>query len=283
MVEWIIEQLSYPFVRKGLLAGIFLAAAFAPLSPFVIQRRLSLAGDALAHGTLPGVFIAFSLFGLGSFTLAIGGYIATLLIVAIAAALSWRSIIKSDALLGATYIIFFSIGGVMVSSGSTSLNLQEFLIGTPLGIRDEMLLLTGAMALVSVVTMFIIYRPLALQTQDPAFFASLYRNGWWVTQGFMVLFVLVLITSVNAFGTLLSISFAILPALAARSWANSMVSIMFASFIFGVLACVGGMVLTLHIEYAPTGPTMVLFAGAIWLVSYLLGPFGLRFSLNSSS
>lgn len=283
MVEWIIEQLSYPFVRKGLLAGIFLAAAFAPLSPFVIQRRLSLAGDALAHGTLPGVFIAFSLFGLGSFTLAIGGYIATLLIVAIAAALSWRSIIKSDALLGATYIIFFSIGGVMVSSGSTSLNLQEFLIGTPLGIRDEMLLLTGAMALVSVVTMFIIYRPLALQTQDPAFFASLYRNGWWVTQGFMVLFVLVLITSVNAFGTLLSISFAILPALAARAWANSMVSIMFASFIFGVLACVGGMVLTLNIEYAPTGPTMVLFAGAIWLVSYLLGPFGLRFTLNSSS
>lgn len=283
MVEWIIEQLSYPFVRKGLLAGIFLAAAFAPLSPFVIQRRLSLAGDALAHGTLPGVFIAFSLFGLGSFTLAIGGYIATLLIVAIAAALSWRSIIKSDALLGATYIIFFSIGGVMVSSGSTSLNLQEFLIGTPLGIRDEMLLLTGAMALVSVVTMFIIYRPLALQTQDPAFFASLYRNGWWVTQGFMVLFVLVLITSVNAFGTLLSISFAILPALAARAWANSMVSIMFASFIFGVLACVGGMVLTLNIEYAPTGPTMVLFAGAIWLVSYLLGPFGLRFTLTSSS
>lgn len=283
MLEWIIEQLSYPFVRKGLLAGIFLAAAFAPLSPFVIQRRLSLAGDALAHGTLPGVFIAFSLFGLGSLTLAIGGYIATLSIVAIAAAVSSRSIVKSDAVLGAVYIIFFSVGGVLVSSGSTSLNLQEFLIGTPLGIRDEMLFLTGSIAVISVSSMVVLYRPLALQTQDPAFFSSLYLNGWWVTQGFMIIFVLVLITSVNSFGTLLSISFAILPALAARAWTNSMVSIMFASFFFGVLACVGGMVLTLNIDYAPTSPTMVLFAGGIWVFSYLFGPFGLRFILRSSS
>ncbi len=283
MITWIVEQVSFPFVWKALLTSLFLCAAFAPLSVFVIQRRLSLAGDALAHGTLPGVFLAYVTFGLATLGLVIGGYMATLLIVGLSAAISWRSILGNDAVLGAIYVTFFSVGSLMVSSGSTALNLQEFLIGTPLGIRQEMLLFSGFVAAVSLAAMVFLYRPLTLQTQDPNFFSSLYPRGWWVSQGFMALFVLVLITSVNAFGTLLSIALAILPALAARCWLNSVPWIMALSFVLGVLACVGGMFLTLSVTFAPTGPTMVLLSSLIWLVSHLCGPYGLRYSLSSAA
>ena len=283
MLDWIWDQLTFPFVWKGLLAGLFLSAAFAPMSVFVIQRRLALAGDALAHGTLPGIFLAFALFGLSPIALALGGFISSLLIVALAALLSWRTLFRTDALLGGVYITFFSVGGVLVSSGASALNLQEFLIGTPLGIRNQMLILTGVIALISVTAMIFLYRPLVLQTQDPAFFSSLYRQGWWVSQGFMVLFVLVLITSVNIFGTLLSIALAILPPLAARCWLNSVPRIMGLSFGIGCAACIGGMFASLIATFAPTGPMMVLFAAGIWAISYLFGPFGLRLSFQASA
>lgn len=283
MLEWIWDQLSFPFVWKGLLAAVLLSAAFAPLSIFVIQRRMSLAGDALAHGTLPGIFIAFTIFGLAPLALALGGFLASLCIVLLAAALSWRSLFRADAILGGIYITFFSVGGVMISSGSTALNLQEFLIGTPLGIRNQMLWFAAAVAAFSLAGMAFLYRPMTLQTQDPAFFSSLYRRGWWVNQLFMVLFVLVLITSVNIFGTLLSIALAILPPLAARCWSNSVLHIMGLSFLIGAVACFVGIIVTLIVTFAPTGPTMVLFAAGFWLVSYMIGPFGLRLSLHSSS
>ena len=283
MLEWIWDQLSFPFVWKGLLAALFLAAAFAPLSVFVVQRRLALAGDALAHGTLPGIFLAFAAFGLSPLALALGGFASSLLIVAITAALSWRTLFRTDSLLGGIYITFFSIGSVMVSTGSMALNLQDFLIGTPLGIQNQMLVLASAVALISGLGMVFLYRPLALQTQDPAFFASLYQQGWWVSQGFMILFVLVLITSVNTFGTLLSIALAILPPLAARCWLNTAPKIMLLSFGFGFTACLAGMFASLVVTFAPTSPTMVLFAAAIWLMSYLFGPFGVRLSVHTYS
>ena len=280
MLDWIVEQLAFPFVRRGLLAAFFLSVAFAPISVFVIQRRLALAGDALAHGTLPGVFIAFAFFGISPFALAFGGYVAALMIVALAAALSWRSLFRGDALLGGVYIAFFSIGAFVVSTGSSALNLQDFLIGTPLGVRHQTLILTAGVAVLSVMGMGVLYRPLTLQTQDSAFFASLYRQGWWVSQGFMVVFVLVLISAVNAFGTLLAIALAILPPLAARCWLNSAIKIMALSFGFALIACIAGMFTSLIMTFAPTGPTMVLFSVGLWLVSYLFGPFGVRLSLH---
>ena len=281
MLNWIYDQLAFPFVWKGLLAAFFLSVAFAPLSLFVIQRRLSLAGEALAHGTLPGIWLAYVFFGLSPLALTIGGYLTALCVVAMGAALSWRTLLQSEAALGGIYITFFSIGGILVSRGSSALNLQDFLVGTPLGILDDMLYLTAGVAFVSVLTMSLLYRPLILQTQDPAFFASLYKRGWWVSQGFMIVFVLVLMTAVNAFGTLLAISLAILPPLAARCWVNVVSKIMILSFGLAFAACLAGMTASLLVTFLPTGPVMVLFMALIWLKSYLFGPFGLRLSFHT--
>ena len=282
MLEWLVDQFSLQFVSNFLLAAFFLSLALAPLSIFVIQRRLSLAGEALAHGTLPGVWLAFIFYGLSPLALTLGGYGAALTLVALGAALSWRSLFRSDALLGGLYITFFSVGGILVSSNSTAINLQEFLVGTSLGVDTDMITLSLVVTLISLVIMGLIYRPLALQTQDPAFFISLYPHGWWVTQGFMAVFVLVLITAVNAFGTLMAIALAILPALAARCWINWVPGIMALSFLYSFIACVGGLLISLLVDFAPTGPTIVLVSAGIWGLSYLCAPYGLRQSLHHS-
>ena len=43
---------EFAFMRRALLGGVMLALSAAPLGVFLILRRLSLIGDAIAHGIL---------------------------------------------------------------------------------------------------------------------------------------------------------------------------------------------------------------------------------------
>ena len=44
---------EFVFMRRALLGGLVLACSTAPLGVFLILRRMSLIGDAVAHGILP--------------------------------------------------------------------------------------------------------------------------------------------------------------------------------------------------------------------------------------
>ena len=44
---------EFLFMRRALLGGLVLACSIGPLGVFLILRRMSLIGDAVAHGILP--------------------------------------------------------------------------------------------------------------------------------------------------------------------------------------------------------------------------------------
>ena len=50
---------EFQFMRRALLGGLLLACSTAPLGVFLILRRMSLIGDAVAHGILPGAALGF--------------------------------------------------------------------------------------------------------------------------------------------------------------------------------------------------------------------------------
>ena len=50
-------------LRSAAAGGLALAFGGAPLGVLLIARRMSLSGDALSHGILPGAAIAFLLCG----------------------------------------------------------------------------------------------------------------------------------------------------------------------------------------------------------------------------
>ena len=67
---------EFAFMRRALLGGVALALSAGPLGVFLILRRMSLIGDAIAHGILPGAAIGFWLFGLSLPALTLGGLVA---------------------------------------------------------------------------------------------------------------------------------------------------------------------------------------------------------------
>lgn len=64
---------EFVFMRRALIGGLLLACSTAPLGVFLILRRMSLIGDAVAHGILPGAALGFWFAGLSLPALTVGG------------------------------------------------------------------------------------------------------------------------------------------------------------------------------------------------------------------
>ena len=86
---------EFVFMRRALLGGLVLACSTAPLGVFLILRRMSLIGDAVAHGILPGAALGFWFAGLSLPALTLGGLGAGLSMAGLAAWITRRTGRKS--------------------------------------------------------------------------------------------------------------------------------------------------------------------------------------------
>jgi len=276
MFELISEMCSYAFMRRAFVVTTILSASVAPVGAFLVLRRLSLAGEAMAHAITPGVVIGFVTAGLSVMSLLFGGLIAGLGVAVLTAYLARNTILRSDASLASLYLIALAIGIFILSAAGSAVPLKSFLFGSILGVDDASMILVGGVATVTLLTFALILRPLIMSTCDPVFFESQVKRPWIVDQGFMFLLVLNLLAAFKTLGTLMAVGLMILPATAARYWSGTITAQLGLGFIFSLLSCWLGLTLSYVLPETPSGPAIVLVAGAIFVLSALFGPLGLR-------
>ena len=276
MFELISEMFSYAFMRRAFVVTTILSASVAPVGAFLVLRRLSLAGEAMAHAITPGVVIGFVTAGLSVMSLLFGGLIAGLGVAVLTAYLARNTILRSDASLASLYLIALAIGIFILSAAGSAVPLKSFLFGSILGVDDASMILVGGVATVTLLTFALILRPLIMSTCDPVFFESQVKRPWIVDQGFMFLLVLNLLAAFKTLGTLMAVGLMILPATAARYWSGTITAQLGLGFIFSLLSCWLGLTLSYVLPETPSGPAIVLVAGAIFVLSALFGPLGLR-------
>ena len=63
IVDWLITPFSYGFMQRGLAASLMVGVLCAIVGCYIVLRSMAFMGDALAHGILPGVAIAYLLQG----------------------------------------------------------------------------------------------------------------------------------------------------------------------------------------------------------------------------
>ncbi|MFN3350739.1 metal ABC transporter permease, partial [Pseudorhodoplanes sp.] len=64
---------EFDFMRRALVGVMTLALGAGPIGVFLMLRRMSLVGDAMAHAVLPGAAIGFTISGLSIFAMTTGG------------------------------------------------------------------------------------------------------------------------------------------------------------------------------------------------------------------
>jgi len=276
MFDLLSEMFNYAFMRRAFVVTTILSASVAPVGAFLVLRRLSLAGEAMAHAITPGVVIGFVTEGLSVMSLLFGGLIAGLGVAVMTAYLARNTILRSDASLASLYLIALAIGIFILSAAGSAVPLKSFLFGSILGVDDASMILVGGVATVTLLTFALILRPLIMSTCDPVFFESQVKRSWIVDQGFMFLLVLNLLAAFKTLGTLMAVGLMILPATAARYWSGTITAQLGLGFIFSLLSCWLGLTLSYVLPETPSGPAIVLVAGAIFVLSALFGPLGLR-------
>jgi zinc/manganese transport system permease protein len=263
--------LEFGFLRRALVGCLALAVAGPPLGVFLMLRRTSLTAEVLAHGVTPGIAAGFLIAGLSVPAMSLGGLVAGLVVALGAGALSRATGGREDAALTALYLIALALGVTLVSLRGDTADLTRMLFGQVLGVDDAALLLMAGVATITLPALALAWRPLALETFDPAFARAERAGGGAWHMLFLALVVLNVLAAFQAMGTLMAVGLMMLPAVAARHWSRELAGIAYASVALAVLAAVCGLLLSYHLDL-PSGPAIVLTAGGLWAVSVVAGP-----------
>ncbi|MEM7406692.1 MAG: metal ABC transporter permease [Pseudomonadota bacterium] len=257
-------------MRRALAGSLALSVGAAPVGVFLMLRRMSLTGDAMAHALLPGAALGYLVAGLSLPAMTIGSAIAGLLVAVLSGVVARTTALREDASLAAFYLISLAAGVAIISVYGSSVDLLHVLFGTVLALDDAALILIGTISTVTLVTLALILRGLIAECVDPAFIRTVSTAGGWVHMLFLTLVVLNLVGGFQALGTLMVVGIMILPASAARFWTRSVTVILVLSVLIGLTACLAGLLLSYHLN-APSGPMIILSAGAIYILSLLGG------------
>ncbi len=261
---------EFSFMRRALVGGMALAIAGGPVGVFLMLRRMSLTGDAMAHAILPGVAVGYLLFGLSVWPMTLGGLVAGFAVALLAGLVARVTVLKEDASLAAFYLLSLALGVTIVSLKGSNVDLLHVLFGSVLALGDDTLILLASIATITLVVMALIYRPLVLDTVDPGFLRSVSRSGTAVHLIFLAVVVLNLVGGFNALGTLLAVGLMMLPAASSRFWSADITAMIGISVLIGCLSTYAGLILSYQFSLA-AGPTIILAAGSLYLLSMLFG------------
>jgi zinc/manganese transport system permease protein len=260
---------EYAFMRSALVACMALAVASGPLGTLLLLRRMGLVADVLSHAVMPGAAIGFALAGSALAILTTGGLITGIAVVLLMILGTRFGAQREDASLAAFYFASIGVGVLIVSLRGTNLDLMHVLLGTVLAIDVPALVLIVAIASVVVAVLALIFRPLAIQSFDPAFLRTMGGSDGAYRAIFLVLVVLDLVAGFQAFGTLLAGVAQVLPAAAARCWAQRISPLVGLSIGFGMAAGYAGLLVSYHLN-VPSGPAIACAAALIYAVSALV-------------
>lgn len=263
MGDFFAALLAHDFLQSALAAALLASIGCGVMGTYVVVKRIAFLAGGIAHSVLGGMGIAVYL-GFDP----LGGA----LISAIAAALligwvrlTWET--QEDTLIGALWAVGMAVGIIFIAkTPGYQTDLMSYLFGNILLVPEESLFFMAALDALLLAVVGAYHRQLLAVTFDEQH-ARL--RGVPVTFFYLLLLVLVAVTVVlliQVVGLILVLALLTLPAAVAGHYVHSLGTMMLlATLIGGAVSTLG-----LALAYAPdlpVGPTIILLAGGVYLVS----------------
>lgn len=267
-LEELATLLRDPTVITVSLGALLLGLTSGALGTFAVLRRQSLLGDAMSHAALPGVVGGFLVAGSRSLPAMLTGAMITGLLAALLSLALTRRRIKSEAALGAALGTGFALGVVLLSyvqkqPGAGGAGLEVFLFGQAAATLRSDLIVIGALALASILTVVLLFARLKLVTFDPHFA----RAGGVPVAAYDALLTgllaLAIVIGLQLVGVVLMSALVVAPAVAARQLSGSLTTMFWLAGTFGALSALTGALLSAAVPGLSTGPVVVLVASAV--------------------
>lgn len=258
-------MLSYPFMQNALMAGTLVAILSPVIGMFLVLKRYSMMGDALAHSSLAGVAIGIAI--------GISPTISSVVFTTLAAILIeyLRLHLKRYAEILMVVVMTLSVGIaiILVSSGIANTNINQYLFGSILTVTKEDLLMILFVTLATLFTIYFIYEKLIYITfdEDGAKITNIKVN--FLNYIFALLMGLSISVSIRITGVLVISSMIVLPVASAMQYKKGFSKTLFISIIVALVDIILGLILSFYFDSAPGG-TIALVSVFTMLISLAL-------------
>ena len=261
---WVDPFVSNQFMRHALLAGVLAVLTTSSVGTWVVLRSMSFLGEALAHGVLPGIAIAFITGG----NTTVGAFLAAIVMVLGVNLIRAHSPLPTDTSIGVLFVGFLALGVVIMSSqaGSYVGDLSRFLFGSITGIQMDDLVRQSVAAVVTVGGTLVFYRAFLVSTFDETQAHLLGLRPRLAHIALLVLIAVAVVALFEAVGSLLVVAFLIAPAATATMLLRRVPVIIAAAVAIGLLSVIVGLLVSFHYDTA-AGATMALVAVSIFVLA----------------
>ena len=267
----VFEILSFGFMQNAIISGIAISLICSTVGLFLVLRKYSLFGDALAHSAFGGV--ALGLF-LGVYPLW-AAYVVSILSALGLTKIRQKFDISGDAIIAILLSSGIAIGIVLISlSGGFSIDIFSFLFGSILLVTTENVIIVLGLSAAIFITLITGYKKFMYIT----FSEEQAQVSGIPVQKLNYLLIAIagvtVVTSMQLVGVLLVSALFVIPNVTAMMFKRSFKQTIILSMSFSVFSTVAGIMISYPLDIAPSG-MVVLLAITLFIGSLIMKSAGM--------
>ena len=271
ILDWLTEPLQHPFNQRAILAALLIGLTNGYASAFVVLKKSALKVGSLSHALLPGIAVAVWVAGLHEWSAFLGALFAALFIGLGSLAVSRSSRLDQDSSLAILYTAAFSGGIILLRRLRVTQQIDEWLFGNIMGLRDGDLWTTFWISCAALSLLTALHRPLLMTLFDAEVAATLGVPVRALNYLLLAVLIIVLISSLQAVGCMLALGLLVTPAATIYLLTDSTNALFWGGSLLGGLASAAAVIIGWHLNLEQ-GPTIVLVLGSVFLVAFLFSP-----------
>lgn len=279
------QAFTSPVAGRIILVGALTNVACALIGCYLVLRRMSLMGDAIAHAVLPGLVLAFVLSGsLNIVPLFIGAAAIGLLTTFLTQTLHQFGRVPTDASMGVVFTSLFALGVVLLKRYVTGIHFDVSCVWE--GMLSKAALDTFEFAgwqlptqlktilpvvLFNVAIISLLWKELKISSFDAELSTSM---GFSATAMHYLVMAVVAVTTVASFeavGSILVVAMLIVPPATAQLLCDRLGRMITLACVFAILSAVFGYWCAVRWNVEPAG-AMAVVAGGMYGLTVLFAP-----------
>ena len=262
-LDLLLAPLGYDFFVRALIASALVGIACAIVGSFVVLKGMSFIGDAVSHAAFPGIVIAYLI----GAPIILGGAIAAIGTALGIGAITRRSGLRSDAIIGVLFAGMFALGVAIFSSIPNYVgDLFHFLFGDVLGISVGDLQALTILVLGLLLVLRLLWKELLFSTFDPLGSGAAGLPVRRLDDLLLILIAVTIVISLQAVGIVLVVAMITTPAATAQLLVKRFTAMIQLAALIGVSAAIVGLYVSYSLDIA-SGAAIVILETLLFLLA----------------
>jgi zinc transport system permease protein len=253
-----LEILTFSFMHRALISGVAIAILCSVIGLFLVLRRYSLFGDAIAHSSFGGIALGL-MAGVYPLWTAYGVSLVSALIIT---KIKEKYDISGDAAIAVLLSSGIAVGLVIVGiSGGFTIDIFSFLFGSILLVSVNETILILSLTGIILIVVLLLYRQLLYSTFNEE---QAKVSGIPVEKiNYLIVFMagLTVVTSIQLVGVLLISALFVIPNVTAIMYGKGFKTTAILSISFSIFSVVTGILISYVFDITPAGTIVLLSIG----------------------